>query len=302
MRRIGKLPDESHARTFSDVLYVNGIDNQVDPASDGTWEIWVNAEQHIDTAQHLLERYRGDPDDPEFQGFSEAARQQRSIEEKKQVAARARFFDRHRLFPATPRAGALTKTLIAASILVAILSRLGSDKAHLKPLLITQYRVAGEYVQWRGGLPEIRRGQVWRLLTPMFIHFGIMHLLFNMLWLKDLGGMIEARQGTWLLAVLVLVIAATSNLGQYAASGPAFGGMSGVVYGLLGYIWIRGKFDPTSGLFVHKQTVTMMIVWFFLCLSGVIGNVANAAHGVGFGVGIAWGFISARVAAWRIGR
>lgn len=302
MRLIGKLPDESLARTFSDFLYVKGIDNQVDPAEDGAWEIWVNAEQHIDTALHLLDRYRGDPDDPEFQGVSEAARQQRSIEEKKQAAAQARFFDRRRLFPAAPRAGVLTKVLIAVSILVAILSRLGSDRAHLKPLFISEYSVAGQYVQWRGGLPEIRRGQVWRLFTPMFIHFGILHLLFNMLWLKDLGSMIEARQGTWLLAVLVLVIAATSNLGQYAASGPAFGGMSGVVYGLLGYIWIRGKFDPTSGLFVHKQTVTMMIVWFFLCLSGVIGNVANAAHGVGFGVGIAWGFISARLAAQRLRR
>ena len=142
---------------------------------------------------------------------------------------------------------------------------------------------------------EISQGQIWRLFTPMFIHFGIIHLLFNMLWLRNLGTMIEKRQNTWILVLLVLVIAAASNLGQYAVSGPRFGGMSGVVYGLLGYIWIRGKFDPFSGLFLHRQTVVMMIVWFFLCLSGVIGNIANTAHGVGLVLGIVWGFISARL-------
>jgi GlpG protein len=95
--------------------------------------------------------------------------------------------------------------------------------------------------------------------------------------------------------MLVLVIAAASNMGQFLMSGPLFGGMSGVVYGLLGYTWIRGKYDPSSGLFVHPQTVTLMIVWFFVCLVGLVGHVANTAHGVGFAVGITWGFISAKI-------
>jgi GlpG protein len=69
--------------------------------------------------------------------------------------------------------------------------------------------------------------------------------------------------------------------------------MSGVVYGLIGYIWMRGKFDPASGLFLHSTTVTMAVVWFLLCLVGIIPHVANAAHGVGFAVGLAWGYISA---------
>ena len=68
--------------------------------------------------------------------------------------------------------------------------------------------------------------------------------------------------------------------------------MSGVVYGLLGYIWIRGKFDPGSGLYLHSSTVIMMLIWFFACLSGYLGQIANTAHTVGLLMGMAWGFVS----------
>ncbi len=142
-------------------------------------------------------------------------------------------------------------------------------------------------------------GQVWRLLTPIFIHFGVVHLLFNMLWLKDLGTMIEKLISTRLLLALVLVIGILSNLGQFFFSGPFFGGMSGVVYGLLGYIWMKSKFDPVSRLFLEKQTVVMMIVWFFLCLFGFMGHVANAAHAVGLATGMLWGFVSAKARSAR---
>ena len=134
-------------------------------------------------------------------------------------------------------------------------------------LFITDFTASDGFIKWNKHLPEILHGQLWRLVTPIFIHFGVLHIFFNMLWLRDLGSMIEGRQSSWLLAVLVLVIAACSNLAQFCFGGPMFGGMSGVVYGLLGYIWMRGKFDPGSGLYLHPSTVTMMIIWFFACFT-----------------------------------
>ncbi len=143
-------------------------------------------------------------------------------------------------------------------------------------------------------LPEVRQGEIWRLFTPVLLHFTVMHILFNMLWLQDLGSMIEGRQGTGHLLVLVVVLAVLSNFAQYLVSGPRFGGMSGVVYGLLGYIWIRGKFDPGSGLFLDPTTVVMMLVWFVLCFTPLlgIGPIANAAHAAGLVLGMAWGYLS----------
>jgi len=130
------------------------------------------------------------------------------------------------------------------------------------------------------------------LVTPIFLHFGIIHIFFNMLWLRDLGSMIEARQGSWWLLLLVIVFGVFSNLAQYLSYGGEFGGMSGVVYGLFGYVWIRGKLDPTSGLFLHQNIVVMMLVWLVVCMFGVFGAVANAAHAGGLLIGMAWGWFS----------
>ena len=168
-------------------------------------------------------------------------------------------------------------------------SGLGERHDVLQRLHMTEYWDG----TWVRTLPEVRHGEVWRLLTPIFIHYGILHLVFNMLWLRDLGSMIEGRQSSIHLLLLVLCIGVGSNLGEnFLGRSPAFGGMSGVVYGLLGYIWVRGKCDPASGLYLHPTTVLMMIVWFFACLLGLVGNIANAAHGVGLVMGMAWGYLS----------
>jgi len=97
----------------------------------------------------------------------------------------------------------------------------------------------------------------------------------------------------------VMAIASSSNMAQYFVSGPSFGGMSGVVYGLFGYVWMQSKYNPASGFILDKQIVTMMIAWFFLCLSGFAGPIANTAHGVGLLAGMAIGYVSAFVSTRR---
>ena len=179
----------------------------------------------------------------------------------------------------------LTFVLVLLCVAVWGLMWIKPDMGNFSFLLISKYR-------W--GLPEIRSGEIWRVITPIFVHDwpSPFHLLFNVYAMVILGAVIEGRQGTWFLAALVMVVAALSNLAQYFVSGPNFIGISGVVYGLLGYIWMKGKFDPASGYYLHPQTVVMMLAWFFLCLANVIPHIANTVHGVGLGVGVAWGFLS----------
>jgi GlpG protein len=176
-------------------------------------------------------------------------------------------------------------------VAVAIFSKLGATESVIDKLFITRGDVGDD----AGMLPEIVGGQFWRLLTPIFLHFGLMHLVFNMLWLKDLGTAIERLTSTRLLLGLVIVSGVLSNVGQFMAAGPFFGGMSGVVYALLGFVWMKSRFDPGSGFHLEKQTVIMMIGWFFLCMTGALGHVANYAHGFGLGIGVVWGFASAKM-------
>lgn len=180
----------------------------------------------------------------------------------------------------------LTIVLMFSSIGITLYIGFGNNLQQALPFFISLYPESLN-------LPEIRQGELWRLFSPMFMHFHILHLAFNMLWLWDLGRAIETVQSMRRLFLLVFGIAAFSNLAQFYYDGPRFGGMSGVVYGLLAYIWVLGHFRPQAGLFLHKQIAIMMLVWFALCWTGLLGPIANMAHTAGLLAGIIAGFITA---------
>jgi GlpG protein len=300
MRLIGYLQNEIHAKRFSDFLYSQNIESEVEQLSDGRWEVWILDENCIERAKSLLDQFCQNPDDSSFITSAHLASQKIKSDQKIQTSGRSRIIDARTIFykPPVPL-GIVTIILIGISVVVAFITRLGESDYFVRPLLITEYQEDGDYIYWHRDFPEIRRGQIWRLFTPMFLHFNILHILFNMLWLRDLGSIIEAYKGWWTLLLLGFVIAAVSNVAQCLVSGPLFGGMSGVVYGLLGYVWMQGKFNPASNLRLQSQTVRLMIMWFFVCLTGLVGPVANMAHGVGAVTGIAWGYIAARLSRMR---
>ena len=300
MRQIGTLASEASAQALEDYLLTLDITCRVLPGGDG-WEIWVHDESHLEKAKEELDAFQLDPEHTRYRDASRAAKDLRaqaqreeSQHQKKQIDIRKRW-DR-----TTGRFEPLSSALIAISVLVALattrwtistmLTQMGEKPEPVGILLsVNSYRIQGDHIAYFQYLPDIQRGQVWRLVTPIFIHFGWFHLLFNMFWLYDLGRMIEARQGTVRLLLLVLAAAVLSNLGQYTMSGPRFGGMSGVVYALLGYAWMKSRYEPAAGLYVHPKTVLIMVGWFFLCMTGEMGRIANTAHGVGLGVGMAMG-------------
>jgi GlpG protein len=312
MRSIGQLPDQNAARAFGDYLYVSGIDNRVEPADQAGWTIWVNDEDKVESAAKMLAEFQANCADPKYESAARTASTLRAEHEKEEEAYRKRLRGRRHVFrPMTAYGfGPLTFALICVSAFVFFKSDFSNSVERVMGLFITDFSLSDTGLVCDPSLPEIRHGQVWRMITPIFIHFGWLHIFFNMLWLRDLGSMIEARQSPVHLAALVLLSAAASNLCQFyfghlfdlagwrhyhdlltPSAMPLFGGMSGVVYALFGYIWLRGKFDPGSGLYLHPSTVTMMLVWLVLCFSNFI-PIANTAHVVGLLVGTAWGFLS----------
>lgn len=298
MRQIHHFENSILAKRFGDFLYTQGIENQIQE-DDGFYSLWIYSDDDIPRAQKLLEEFSANTNDMRYIAAIPEASTKRVQTQKRDMNSRV-IDVRTQLFQSSSSMGWLTISLISICVVVAVISQLGKNTQAISGLFITDYQVTGQYLEWQAGLPEVMQGQVWRLLTPIFIHFGFLHLLFNMLWLKDLGGMLEKHESVWLFLLQVVIIGSLANVAQYFWSGPSFGGMSGVVYGLLGYIWIRGKLDPYAKLILNPSVVGMMIFWFFLCLTGLMGPVANAAHGAGLVLGMLWGFLAAQYNRMRM--
>ena len=170
----------------------------------------------------------------------------------------------------------------------------GSPSLALRWLAFTDFQVVGEYLRYPEFATTMSTGQIWRLWTPALLHFGALHLIFNLMVLWLLAPRIEiALRGTRLASV-VLMVAPISNGAQYFFSNwPLFGGMSGVVYGLLGYLLVAQRYLPHPMLQVPRAMSIMLMVSLVLFSFGILElfdiHVANAAHWSGLGAGLVLG-------------
>ncbi len=299
MRQIGTLPKGPDPKVLTDHLFSLGIKARLDERPEG-WDVWIFNEDQVALAHDELREYLSRPDDPRFRASAPTAAAIRRKQEDLDKQYRKNFREASDLW-AVPgfRRRPITSLLVAACIVIFILQRSSQGSVVEQRLFFSSYeRQGGE--RRSHGLDDIQRGEVWRLITPILMHGNILHLLFNMSWLTGLGTMIEIRRGTLRLAGLVLIAAVISNTGQFlymeqADPGEAhpFYGMSGVVYALFGYVWMKGLYEPEQRMIMHPNGVLMMMMWLFLCMtdsmSSLIGPVANAAHVMGLVVGVTLG-------------
>jgi GlpG protein len=145
---------------------------------------------------------------------------------------------------------------------------------------------------------SLAQGEVWRLLTPAFLHFGIFHVLFNSLWMWDLGRRLELFMGKSHFLLFFAITGVAANCVQYFWSNSAgFGGMSGVVYALVGFIAVRQRLAPHPLINVPPALIGFMLFWLVLCMTGAVdyfisGSVANAAHIGGLIAGGVYAFLT----------
>lgn len=135
---------------------------------------------------------------------------------------------------------------------------------------------------------KIKQGEVWRIITPIFLHSDIFHLLFNMIWLAIIGRQIEQRLAARRYLFFILIAGAISNTAQYLMSGPAFMGFSGVLCAMLTFIWSRQRIAPWEGYQLDKSTM-IFITFFILFMFGlqVVSFVLESYTSVAFSIGIA---------------
>lgn len=182
------------------------------------------------------------------------------------------------------RQAPVTTTVIALCCLVALLSRF--DQIHE---LTNWLRI---HTYFDGRLELVTGGQFWRLVTPIFIHFSFAHLAFNMLWTWVYGQDIERYFSSLQLVIVIAVTAIASNIAQLYLAHANFGGMSGVVYGLMGFNWVLHLRHNRSPSGVIPQREYFLLFWLVLGWTGILEEfigvgIANWAHTVGLVSGAA---------------
>lgn len=185
------------------------------------------------------------------------------------------------------KATPLSWIILGLATLIAVASGAGTNREMVGLLLI-----AGP-----GGVGD----PIYRWISPIFLHFGWTHLIFNALWLYAVGRLIEWRSLPWFAAVVVMS-ALGGNVLQLVVSGPGFGGLSGVVYGVLGYVFIWDRLRPDA-YGVPKAYIGLALGFLALGLSGLdalLGmRLANFAHLGGLLGGVAVAFIHTQLARGR---
>jgi len=186
----------------------------------------------------------------------------------------------------------VTYVVFFATLMVALGTQLGSDLKGVAwfsffPIVVEgqSYLVPGFDHIWQ---------QPWRLISPMLLHFGWLHLVFNSLWWLDLGRRIEC-QSKVLLVSLLMVTSLGANAAQAWQGVGLFGGMSGVIYGLLGYIWVIDRYNLPR-YYLPQSILIFMLIWLLLGLTGLFsvlgfGAMANMAHIGGLLSGLLWGLM-----------
>ncbi|MCA9039823.1 MAG: rhomboid family intramembrane serine protease [Planctomycetaceae bacterium] len=299
MRLIGKLDSLEQARTFAEYLLSKNIPSSVDQDESG-WDVWIVEEDHIETARAELEAFKQDPQAEKYKTGAVAGRKQLKVVQKQQRKQAARNIDvRQQWQPVHISQCPATLLLIGVSVLVALLSSNAIFDVGAKvdsgpiPLLrflnVKQFNIDNPQTLSSWVFHSASHHEYWRYFTPMFIHFGLLHIIFNMMWMRDLGPLIESRTGSFLFLIIALAISLASNLAQFVISSYLtnfpmfnFGGMSGVVFGLFGFIWLRGKFDAASGLYMPPRLLVFLVIYQIICFLGILGPIANWAHLFGF--------------------
>ena len=287
MRKIGTLPVEKDALRFWSYLQEQEILSSLEEEDEDTgWSIWIADEDKLESAKKKFNDFLADSENEKFNSASPLKKS--DLKKDQHEGPKSKGYKEHNLGKQWRKAensmGIVTLGLIILSVAAFVITGFGKNREIISLLQISS---AGLFTK------------PWGLITPIFIHYGVFHILFNMYWLYDLGNQIEKKKGFKFFTTFVLLLALFSNLMQFIiTSSSGFGGMSGVVYGLFGYIWIKSKLDPAENFHLDDSAIIMLFGCLILGYTGFFEKffaigIANTVHAAGLLLGLAWGYGSA---------
>jgi GlpG protein len=294
MRKLASFDNPAAAEALDELLSSEDVPAVMREEDSGGRTVWIVAEQDLPKAERLLA------------GFLTHAHAVPQRAPQPQARAQSSGVPLHHRLLAHFLISPVTWLLLAASVVITFYTGMGDDRARVGMFLIAEPPPASaisgsDWTVW----DDLRAGQIWRLFTPILLHFHPFHLLFNAFWLRDLGVPSERFLGSRQYIFFLLWSALVSNLAQLLFGlSPNFGGLSGVVYALMGFLWARGRFDRQSGIALPSGWVAFFVGWMVIGFTGLLdgllgGSVANYCHLGGFAAGVIYGYIGAMFAKQR---
>ncbi len=267
MIRLIAVNNPRMAQAFIDYMASRQIDVAMMPEGDGQFALWLTDAQHQVEVEAELTQFLENPTANKYQAASWDMAESR----KNPFTYHSPSF----ISMIKAKAGPATLAVMVVCAVIFTLQQIGAGQAVFSVLHFPAF--SGQ--EW----------QLWRWVSHAVLHFSIMHIAFNLLWWWQLGGDIEQRLGSIKLLQIFVVSAALSGAGQYWIEGANFGGLSGVVYALVGYLWMVGFKAPQLGLSIPKPIVGFMLVWLVLGYMQPFMAIANTAHLVGLLSGVVLG-------------
>lgn len=270
---------EENLQPLSRYLWANNVAHRISEQA-GQQIIWVASETDIKRVQDAYQRSR-DGVLPEAE--KQASQYQSTNDEMQRNSAQ-----QSGLNLVTQRLGEVPfiTTMILISTVVTVLLDTGIGHTVFELLRMGTF----EFV--------FGSGQLWRLVTPIFLHFSVMHLVFNMVLLWVFGRQLELYEKPSTLLVLLLLFAIIPNVAQSLLVGIRFGGMSGLVYAVLGYCWLWNRIGSQPVFAFPNAMMGLMVGWLLLGFTDILTwfglpAMANIAHlgGLLTGLACAWGMV-----------
>ena len=306
MRHLTTITGKSNAESFVAYLLTQNIPTHVEPTADANeWDVWIRDEDILESAKQEYQHFLANPNDAKYRQAIDHAKsiikekKQKSVEYQKNTSysiSRSRV--RPNMFSGS--LPPLTLTLVIVCVILSLATEFTRATSEFGSNIVKQLLFVdlGLYQSTGDPAASIKQGEIWRFFTPAFLHGDPLHLLFNMLSLASLGRLIERLEGIGRFALMVFLIAIVSHLLQGLMpfkwfGSPNFVGISGVVFGLLGYIATKTNLRPDLGIYLPAQVYLMtgLILVFGFTTSTKGFALANLAHVGGLVAGIVIGFV-----------
>ena len=311
MRKIGGDLTKDQAERFADFLLTKGIEAIVEEGNANHFDVWARHEDQLTEARQELQSFLAEPDAERYRVNRQAValRRQQEQEKRERLKLQRQFKPRS----SSPLSGSGRATLVI--IALCVIASIATDFAEIGPRvqslddlpfrtqLYSNLRLIPLEAYAREGLDAeatpfkaVLQGQVWRLVTPIFLHGSPMHLIFNCLFLFSFGRIIETLYGPVFLVTLFILGGVFGILAQVygpvsLGATPNAIGASGGALALFSFLWLRPNFEPSLPFRVSTFNVMFVLGFVVLCMLPIapIPNVANLAH-VG---GLVWGAVTA---------